>query len=630
MAVFTSARRAIRTATELQAAFVEATIADPSFPLPVGVGLDAGEAVEVQDGFRGGALNLAARLCSLAGPGEILASEGVVHLARRVDGIAQVERGSAQLKGLAEPVRVIQLIRAGWDPQEDAAYQAAIGHVSSPRFAGLQEVCPYRGLAAFQPEDGGRFFGREALVASLVEQLDRERVLFVVGPSGSGKSSVVRAGLIPGLRAGVIPGSERWPVALLSPRSNPAAELSYQLRRAADRDEAPADVPGPVSAVVSTEEARRLTDSIGGRSGGLLLVIDQFEELFTLSQRREQETFIEMLAAVVDPAASRVRAVLAMRADFYGVCATFPWLARRITANQVLVGPMSRADLKQAVEQPAVGAGLRLGDGLVDEVLGDAGSETAALPLVSHAMAETWRRREGRTLTLAGYREAGGVAGSISQTADALYETVFNDAEREACRRLMLRLVTPGEGSADTRRQLSIGELDSDHDPAVSRRVAAEMIDARLLTADRDSLEIAHEALLRSWPRLRSWIEEGRDDLRTRQRIGYAAAEWSAEDRNPDLLYRGTTLQVALGWMAVHGDVLGPAEEDFLAASREAWLQAKAQSEEAARRSRRVRSVAVSLLALLTVAAVGASIVAFSALGEARSRFGQALATQAR
>jgi WD40 repeat protein/class 3 adenylate cyclase len=630
MAAFTSARQAIRTAAALQAAFVEATIADPAFPLPVGMGLDAGEAVEVQGGYRGGALNLAARLCSLAGPGEILASEGVVHLARRVDGIAQVERGSAQLKGLTEPVRVIQLVRAGWDPQEDVAYQAAIGPVPTTQFVGVQDVCPYRGLASFQPEDGGRFFGRDALVASLVEQLDRGRVLFVVGPSGSGKSSVVRAGLIPALQAGAIPGSERWSVALFSPRSSPSAELSYQLRRATEDGDAPGALPGPGGADVGADEARRLTDSICGRSGGLLLVIDQFEELFTLSPRGEQEAFVELLAAIVDPAASRVRTVLAMRADFYGICATFPWLARRITANQVLVGPMSRSDLKQAIEQPAVGAGLRLEDGLVDQVLEDAGGETAALPLVSHALAETWRRREGRVLTLGGYRDAGGVAGSISHTADALYESVFDDAEREACRRLMLRLVTPGEGSADSRRRLPIGELESDHDPAVSRRVAAEMIDARLLTADRDTLEIAHEALLRSWPRLRGWIEAGRDDLRTRQRIGSAAAEWGREERSPDLLYRGTTLQVALEWMAVHGDVLGPAEEDFLAASREAWLEAKAQSDAAARRSRRVRTVAVSLLAVLSVAAVGASIVAFSALGEAQSRFGQALATQAR
>ncbi len=629
LGVFTSARQAIRTAADLQTAFVEATIADPSFPLPVGIGLDAGEAVEVQDGFRGGALNLAARLCALAGPGEILASEGVVHLARRVEGISQVDLGAARLKGLAESVRVIQLAREGWDPQKDVEFQAAIGPRTS-FYSAREEVCPYRGLAAFQPEDGSRFFGREGLVAGLINQLDhRDRVLFVVGPSGSGKSSVVRAGLIPAVQGGVIAGSDQWPVALFSPRSNPTAELSYQLRRMADGTAASGGVPGPASSIIGPEEARQLTDSICGVAGGLLMVIDQFEELFTLSQRREQEAFIEMLAAVVDPAASRVRAAMAMRAEFYGICSTFPWLARRITANQMLVGPMSRADLHKAIAQPAVAAGLRLEDGLADAVLEDAGSEPAALPLVSHAMAETWRRRDGRTLTLSGYREAGGVAGAISQTADALYETVFDDAERLACRRLVLRLVTPGEGSPDTRRRLPIGELSSDHDPEVSRRVAAEMVDARLLTADRESLEIAHEALLRSWPRLRSWIEEGREDLKTRQRIGFAAADWSMQDRNPDLLYRGTTLQVALEWMAVHGDDLGPVEQDFLAASREAWLQAKARSEEAAKRSRRVRRVAVLLLVILLAAAVGASIVAFSALGKARSRLGQALAFQA-
>ena len=451
----------------------------------------------------------------------------------------------------------------------------------------------------------------------------------MIGPSGSGKSSVVRAGLIPAVQAGSISGSKRWPVALFSPRADPTAELAHQLRRLADgvpasgqRDEA--------SSIVGPGEARRLADLICGDAGGMLLVIDQFEELFTLSQRRAQERFLETLAAVVDPVASRVRAVMAMRADFYGICATFPWLARRITANQVLVGPMSLVDLKKVIEQPAVRAGLRLEEGLADAVLEDAGSEPAALPLVSHAMAETWRRRDGEALTLAGYREAGGVAGSISQTADSLYESVFDDAEKHACRRLMLRLVTPGEGTADSRRRLPREELGRDPNPEVSTWVVDRLVDARLLTVDSDSLEIAHEALLRSWPRLRNWVEEARDDLRTRQRIDRAAAEWLAQDRDPDLLYRGTPLQSALEWATTHGGTLGPAEAGFLAASEEALLQATARSEEAARRSRRIRWLAVSVLAVLTLAAAGASVIAFSALSEARSRYGQALATQAR
>ena len=158
--MFTSARQAIRAAVDLQDAFVEATIADPSFALPVGIGLDAGEAVEVEDGYRGGALNLAARLCSIAGPGEILASQEVVHLARHVDGVSQADRGSVRLKGLAEPVRLTLLTKDGWDPDDDEAYQRAIGGRAG-RADDEFAVCPYRGLAAFQPEDADRFFGRD-------------------------------------------------------------------------------------------------------------------------------------------------------------------------------------------------------------------------------------------------------------------------------------------------------------------------------------------------------------------------------------------------------------------------------------------------------------------------------------
>ncbi|HVQ87316.1 MAG TPA: hypothetical protein VMT88_03945 [Actinomycetes bacterium] len=629
LAVFTSARQAIRAATDLQDAFVEATITDPSLALPVGIGLDAGEAVEVDDGYRGAALNLAARLCAIAGPGEILASQEIVHLAGHVEGITRVDRGSVRLKGFADPIRVNRLTREGWDPDDDVEFQRALGPRGQRTMTSGAPVCPYRGLTAFQPEHADNFFGREKLVADLVDRLDRDRVLFVVGPSGSGKSSVVRAGLIPAISANALPKSEHWSVALFTPRADPISELSYQLRRIA-HDVAPQAVDNIGSSPsLRVEDARRLTDAICGNDGALLMVIDQFEELFTLNQRREQESFISILAAVLDPVDSRVRAVMSLRADFYGACATIPWLSGRVPANQVLVGPMGHADLRKAIEQPAATAGLRLEDGLVDAVLEDGGSEPAGLPLVSHAMAETWRRRDGSTLTLAGYREAGGVAGSIAQTADSLFETSFDEAEQDACHRLMLRLVTPGEGTADTRRRLPMRDLDHDREVEVSRRVAANMIDVRLLTVDRDSLEIAHEALLHSWPRLRGWIEAGRDDLRMRQRVGNAAAEWVAAGRDVDLLSRGTPLQAALEWAEGHTDAIGPLEEEYLAASEEASLAAKAQAVEAAKRSRRLRRVSVSILAILTVAAVAASIVAFSALAEARSRYGQALANQA-
>jgi len=486
---------------------------------------------------------------------------------------------------------------------------------------------PYKGLAAFQPEDATRFFGRDELVAVLVARLDRNRMLVVGGPSGSGKSSLVRAGLIPAMGAGALPGSERWPVALYTPRAGPVAELSYHVAKLA---RAVTHRSGSLDTLIThdRDEIRYQVDLITEASGGLLMVIDQFEELFTLNGRQQQEEFVAMLSDLVDPSGSRLRLVLALRADFYGACATFPWLADRISTNQVLVGPMTRNELRQAIEQPALVAALRLEEGLVDAALDDGGDEPGALPLVSHAMAETWRRRHGTLLTLAAYREAGGVAGAIAKTADATYGELAED-ERESCRRLMLRLVTPGEGTADTRRRVSVADLQSDADPGVTLRVMGVMVDARLLTIDRDSIEIAHEALLGTWPRLRRWIDESRDALRTRQHIAYAAREWIAQDRHPDLLYRGTPLQSALEWATAHGDVLGPDDRAFLAAAETALRAEEQQREEAALRARRRRRIGVSILALLAAVAAAASLIAFSALGQATSRFGQSLATQA-
>jgi WD40 repeat protein len=488
---------------------------------------------------------------------------------------------------------------------------------------------PYKGLAAFQPEDAARFFGRDALVATLVERLQQDRVLVVGGPSGSGKSSLVRAGLIPAIGVGAIAGSERWPIALFTPRSDPTAELSYQLKkimRAVTQRQEPI---GDGFLEGDGTEIRLTADGITDAGGGLVLVIDQFEELFTLNATTEQGSFVDLLATLTDPIDSRVRVVVAIRADFYATAAAFPWLADRITANQVLVGPMRRTELREAIEQPAEVAGLRLEEGLVDAVLEDGGAEPGALPLVSHAMAETWQRRDGARLTIAGYHDAGGVAGAIAHTAESLYHQAFDAAEQEACRRLMLGLVTPGEGKSDARRRLQLSDLERDSEAEVSRRVAGAMADARLLTIDRESIEIAHEALLRTWPRLRGWIDDSRDDLRSRQHILRAADEWIAQDRDGDLLYRGTPLQAAGEWATNHGDLLGSEERDFLDASEAAHRAAEEETARSRRRSKWIRRIAVSTLAALTVVALVAYLVAQSESRKAESRFGQSLATQA-
>jgi WD40 repeat protein len=475
-------------------------------------------------------------------------------------------------------------------------------------------TCPYKGLAAYQPEDARRFFGREALIDELVRRLQVQKVLVVGGPSGSGKSSAVRAGLIPALNSGALLGSDGWQVALFTPGRDPMAELHFQVAKTLPSGRAAISL----DELVARPTMARHLGATNGSGRTLLLCIDQFEELFTLASAAQRGTFIAALSAMTDPADSKVRIVIAVRADFYAACAQVPWLAERITDNQVLVGPMTESELRRAITEPARRAGLYLERGLVDAITDEAGGEAGSLPLVAHALVETWMRRQGNALTLEGFHAAGGVAGAISQTADATFEHRFNSIEQDATKRLFLRLVTPGEGTMDTRRILARSEIDHDPQPDVMHRVVACLTEARLLTVDDPTVQIAHEALLRTWPRLRNWIEESRDDLRTRQRISHAAAEWDQENRDPDLLYRGTPLLSALDWIGKHRDQLGTLERSFLDASAAAKAKAEALAAESERKSRRIRRVAIAGLSFLAIGATAASFAAFLAFRQAQ------------
>lgn len=485
-------------------------------------------------------------------------------------------------------------------------------------------TCPYKGLAAFQPDDAALFFGREELIDRLVTRLQSASTLVIGGPSGSGKSSLLRAGLIPAIEAGALPGSQGWPVLLFTPGGHALVELIQAL---SDLATGPEQVPSLAQLRAEPRSVRPIATS----GKGALIAIDQFEELFTLNSDADVAAFVAVLAEVVAPAASRVRIAISLRADFYGECAHHGWLARCINENQVLVGPLQRAELRSAIEKPAQRVGLRLEDGLVDAILDD-GAAAGSLPLTAHALMETWLRRRGTLLTLEGFRSAGGVVGAITQRANAQYEQLERD-ERAVAQRLFLRLVNPGEGTPDTRRRVTWRELGDD---PMQRRVIDALADARLLTVDDDSVEIAHEAIIQSWPLLRGWIEEARGDLRFRQHIDGAAAEWDSQSRNAALLYRGTPLEAALAWAADHPGELGPLEAEFLDTSEDVR---RAEVEVAAterRRRRRVRRVAVSALAALAGAAIVATAIAFVALQrsraderEASQRFANLLGTQA-
>ncbi|HJQ75470.1 MAG TPA: AAA family ATPase, partial [Gaiellaceae bacterium] len=448
LAVFDSARQALRAAADLQERFVAETVADPSLPLAVGIGLDAGEAVAVDGGYRGGALNLAARLCSLAGPGEVLVSPGVAHLARKVEGLDYVERGTVRVKGLEKPVEVVAVRPEREDVARDLAFRRAL----DPAAAGALETRnPYKGLRAFAEDDAQDFFGREALTEHLVERLVKTRFLAVVGPSGSGKSSVVRAGLVPRLREGALPGSERWHVVEMFPGGYPLEELEAALLRTADS--APA---GLLEQLEQDERGllRAVKRLLADDESELVLVVDQLEEVFTLVEDEARRTqFLALLERAVGDPHARLRVVVTLRADFYDRPLLYSGFAELLRDYVEALVPLKPEEFERAIAGPAERVGARFEPGLLAELVADVSDEPGALPLLQYALTELYERREGSTLTQAAYRAIGGISGALAGRAEEIYAGLGEPAQ-EAARQLFLRLVTLGEGAEDTRRRV--------------------------------------------------------------------------------------------------------------------------------------------------------------------------------
>jgi WD40 repeat protein/class 3 adenylate cyclase len=516
--------------------------------------LHTGDA-DLRDGqYFGPTLNRAARLRSLAEGGEVLLSHVTAELvaADLPPGVALVELGRQSLRGLGEP----DLVVAVTGP-----------HVTAPRLA----VCPYRGLASFEEDDSGLFFGRQATVDRALDRLRAHPFLVVVGASGSGKSSLARAGIVPAVLEGALPG--RWKAAASAPGDDPIGALHRALGRVAADD------------------------------GRLLLVVDQFEEIFTrCAEPQIRETFVDLVLTSADAV------LLVLRADFYGHCASVPNLAALVADHQVLLGPMSADELGEAIEKPARKVGLQLEPGLADLLVADVLGEPGSLPLLSHALVETWERREGRKLTLAGYQAAGGARGAIARTADTTFARLPLGRQRIA-RRVLLRLVEPGEGTEDTRRRATISELVADADADDVTAVLEELAGARLITVQAEGVEIAHEALIREWPRLRGWIDDDRERLRSLRSLTRAADLWTAAGRDPGELYRGGRLAAA---DRLDEDELTPIEREFLVASREAAERAqeelRARVIEQARVNRRLRALLVGAISLLAMAVAGGSV----------------------
>lgn len=467
-------------------------------------------------------------------------------------------------------------------------------------------INPYKGLQAFQAQDADHFYGRQALTEQLLERLSpsvslgayrgEERFLALVGPSGSGKSSVVKAGLIPALQNGALPGSEDWFVVEMSPGNFPMEELEAALFRVAV-----APPPSLLEPLQKDEHGlmrvlKRLLpqEKEAERSSQLLLVIDQFEELFTLVQdEADRNRFLDSLFAALTDVNSRLRVIITLRADFYDRPLQLPRLGDWLRRRTELVLPLTVAELEQAITVPAANMGVTLEAGLAAEIIAEVHEQPGALPLMQYALTELFERRDGRTITLNTYKEIGGITGALARRANETY-TQLNEAGRTAARELFLRLVTLGEGVEDTRRRVPIAELH-----ALGGREQnwpmAEVIEAfgqyRLLTFDHDPLtreptvEVAHEALLREWPRLRRWLDQSRDDVRLQRSLATFATEWAQNNQNDGFLLRESRLDLFAGWAATMDLALTPNEQAFLDASiaareqREAAEQARQQRE---------------------------------------------------
>ena len=312
-------------------------------------------------------------------------------------------------------------------------------------------------------------------------------------------------------------------------------------------------------------------------------------------------------------ATAALQVVLAMRADFYGRCAAHDGLARLVGANQVLVGPMRRDELRRAIEEPAHRVGLRVEPALTDALIADVLDAPGGLPLLSAALLEQWREREGRAMRHATYERTGGVHGAVGRLAEHTYAGL-EEPERQAARRILMRLADAGEQeSAFVRRRVPLDELDPGRDEPTAAALEA-LVDSRLVTADEDTLEVAHEALLSEWPRLRSWLEEDTEGRRLHQHLTHAALDWQAAGREPGELYRGARLASALDWSAGHEEDLNALERGFLDESRAA---AERAAERQRRANRRLRTLLAGLAALLALAIV-AGVVALNQRGEAR------------
>jgi WD40 repeat protein/DNA-binding SARP family transcriptional activator len=515
---------------------------------------------------------------------------------RQADALAVYRQTSEMLRdelGL-DPSRMLRDLERSILEQDTSLDR--IPHVLVATGDEVLDVCPFKGLEFFEVSDAEYFCGRERLVGELLARAAESGLVGLIGPSGVGKSSLLRAGVLAALARGELPGSNGWRQVVLRPGERP----HHQLKRALG--------------------GRQIDAVLGELSPGerLVIAVDQLEELFTSCEREdERAAFLEELCLAASDVQRRALVLLALRGDYYTRFVSYPRFADLFSREHVLVGPMDRGELGHAIEQPAARVGLEVERLLVDALVSDAAEQSGGLPLLSAMLVELWQARDGRALRYESYRASGGMHAAVARLAEAAYVRLA-EPERRVARTVMLRLASERDGAL-VRRRAPVAELERIED---ANPVVAALINARLLTLGDGRIELSHEALLREWPRYRSWLDEDRAGRLLQAHLTAAAAEWEAQACDPGELYRGARLAAALEWRSGHEQELNPTERAFLDAGRAA----------AGRAQRRLRVVLGGVAALLAVA-VAAAIVALdqrsSARNEARVAEAERLGAQA-
>lgn len=537
-------------------------------------------------------------------------------LAEAASGRAHDGSPTALADGLGEIVRVATATDAGDRFPDMIAFRTALLDVIGPRPVSIPRRIrrnPYKGLAPFGESDRADFYGRDDMIETLIHAIGQNGLTAVIGASGSGKSSLVTAGVIPELRDSALPGSEEWAIVHMVPGTDPFDEFHIGLRSAAVG----------YSGTVTEDRTRELREAFAAALEGprtrALLVIDQFEELFSSSVTEEtRQVFLDNLVDLATDPAHRVRVLLTLRADFSDRPLAHPSFGDHLARGSVLVAPMRPEQIEDVIRRPATRVGVQVEPGLVAEIVRDVEAAPANLPLLQYVLTELFERRTEDRLTVQAYRSLGGVRGVLERKAEATFASLGPDAQT-ACRHLFLRMVHLGERGEETRRRLPLTEMHG-----LGRRVDVDealeaFSNARLLTYDRDpvtrapTVEVAHETVISRWPRYRVWVDDVRTDLVAHGRLATAATTWAAADEDPAYLLTGGPLAAALELQTGGRIELNELESRYLTESDAAYravreVEAARRREETALRQsarRRLRLGIATAAVALIVAVLG-------------------------